>query len=112
MFDDKHGLGLLAGSNIQVELIVRKCPYFRKSKKQETGHIIMFGKLKMLQGKLKIVLDTISELEKETNVVPKEDLLKKLAEKRIHPDEALRLIWILLRDGTIYEAKEGCYKRT
>jgi replicative DNA helicase Mcm len=75
--------------------------------------IIMTGKPKSVRDRLQIVLSTLMELERETGIVEKATLLNGLDEKyKIPRGEAERLIGQLLREGTIYEPREGYLKKT
>ncbi len=75
--------------------------------------LIMTGKPKSVRDKLQTVLSTLMEMEKETGIVEKTALLNELETKYTIPiGEAERLIGQLLREGTIYEPKEGYLKKT
>ncbi len=75
--------------------------------------LIMTGKPKSVRDKLQTVLSTLMEMEKETGIVEKTALLNELETKYTIPiGEAERLIAQLLREGTIYEPKEGYLKKT
>jgi len=75
--------------------------------------LIMTGKPKSLRDKLQIVLSTLMEMEKETGLAEKTALLNELEAKyKISRGEAERLIGQLLREGTIYEPREGHLKKT
>jgi replicative DNA helicase Mcm len=75
--------------------------------------LIMTGKPKSVRDKLQTVLSTLMELEKETGIVEKTALLNELEAKyTISTGEAERLIGQLLREGTIYEPREGYLKKT
>jgi replicative DNA helicase Mcm len=75
--------------------------------------IIMTGKPKSLQDKLRSVLGAIVEMERETGMVKKSELLEKLGiEYSIQSLEAERLIGQMLREGTIYAPREGYLKKT
>jgi replicative DNA helicase Mcm len=75
--------------------------------------IIMTGKPKSVRDKLQTVLSTLMGMEKETGVVEKTALLNELETKyQISRGEAERLIGQLLREGTIYEPREGYLKKT
>jgi replicative DNA helicase Mcm len=75
--------------------------------------IIMTGKPKSLQNKLRVVLSTIVEMERETGMVKKSELLEKLeTEFEIQSLEAERLMGQLLREGTIYAPQEDYLKKT
>jgi len=75
--------------------------------------LIMTGKPKSVRDKLQTVLSTLMEMEKETGIVEKTALLNELEIKYTIPiGEAERLIAQLLREGTIYEPREGYLKKT
>jgi len=75
--------------------------------------LIMTGKPKSVRDKMQTVLSTLMEMEKETGIVEKTALLNELETKYTIPiGEAERLIAQLLREGTIYEPKEGYLKKT
>jgi len=75
--------------------------------------IIMTGKPKSLRDKLQTVLSTITEMERETGMVEKTALLNELEMKyNVTRGEAERLLGQLLREGTIYEPREGYLKKT
>jgi len=75
--------------------------------------LIMTGKPKSMRDKLHIVLSTLMEMEKETGIVEKTALLEELEMKyKISRGEAERLIGQLLREGTVYEPREGYLKKT
>jgi replicative DNA helicase Mcm len=75
--------------------------------------LIMTGKPKSVRDKLQTVLSTLMGMEKETGIVEKTALLNELEAKyAISTGEAERLIGQLLREGTIYEPREGYLKKT
>jgi replicative DNA helicase Mcm len=75
--------------------------------------IIMTGKPKSLRDRMQIILSTLMEMEKETGIVEKAAVLSELEMKyKIPRAEAERLIGQLLREGTIYEPREGYLKKT
>jgi replicative DNA helicase Mcm len=75
--------------------------------------IIMTGKPKSVRDKLQTVLSTLMEMEKETGIVEKTAFLSELETKyTISAGEAERLIGQLLREGTIYEPRQGYLKKT
>ncbi len=75
--------------------------------------IIMTGKPKSVRDKLQTVLSTLMELERETGMVERTALLNELEDKyRVPRGEAERLVGQLLREGTIYEPREGYLKKT
>lgn len=75
--------------------------------------IIMTGRSKSMRDRLQIILTALIEMEKETGMVEKESLETELEEKyKISRAEADRLLSQLLREGTIYEPREGYLKKT
>jgi replicative DNA helicase Mcm len=75
--------------------------------------IIMTGKPKSMRDRLQIILSALMEMEKETGMVERAALFDELETKyKIPRGEADRLIGQLLREGTIYEPKEGYLKKT
>jgi len=75
--------------------------------------IIMTGKPKSLRDKLGIIIDVIIEMQRETGMVKRSDITDKLASKfDIDRLESERMLGLLIRDGTIYEPKEGYLKKT
>jgi len=75
--------------------------------------IIMTGKPKSLRDKLQVVLSTMMEMQKEMGLVEKVVLLNELETKyQIPIGEAERFIKQLLREGTIFEPREGYLKKT
>jgi replicative DNA helicase Mcm len=75
--------------------------------------IIMTGKPKSMRDRLQIILSTLMELERETGMTEKTVLLNELETKySVARGEAERLIGQLLREGTIYEPREGYLKKT
>jgi replicative DNA helicase Mcm len=75
--------------------------------------IIMTGKSKSMRDRLQTILSTLMEMERDTGLVEKAALLGELETKyKILRGEAERLIGQLLREGTVYEPKEGYLKKT
>jgi len=75
--------------------------------------LIMTGKPKSVRDKLQTVLSTLMEMEKETGIVEKTALINELETKyKISRGEVERLIGQLLREGTVYEPREGYLKKT
>jgi replicative DNA helicase Mcm len=75
--------------------------------------IIMTGRSKSIRDRLSIVLSTLMTMEKTTGIVEKDALLNELETKQKIPrGEVERMISQLLREGTIYEPREGCLKKT
>jgi replicative DNA helicase Mcm len=75
--------------------------------------LIMTGKPKSVRDKLQVVLSVLMEMEKETGMVEKSALVNELELKhKIPRTETERMLWQLLREGTIYEHREGYLKKT
>jgi len=75
--------------------------------------LIMTGRPKSIRDRLSIVLSTLMSMEKVTGIVEKEALINELETKsKISRGEIERMISQLLREGTIYEPREGCLKKT
>jgi replicative DNA helicase Mcm len=74
--------------------------------------IIMTGKPKSVRDKLQVILSELIEMEKETGMVEKAALINEIELKhKIPRAESERMIWQLLREGTIYEHREGYLKK-
>ena len=70
--------------------------------------IIMVGKPKSMQDRLRILLNEIVDLSKETGMVERKLLLETLLSKyKIRTEESQKLLGRLIRDGTIYERRPG-----
>ena len=75
--------------------------------------LIMTGRPKSVRDRMQIILSTLMAMEKETGIVEKAALLSELDSKhKIPRAETERMIGQLLREGTIYEPREGCLKKT
>ena len=75
--------------------------------------IIMTGKPKSIRDKLHVILSTLMDMEKQTGIVEKDALVSELENKhKIPRNEIERMVSQLLREGTIYEPREGCLKKT
>ncbi len=75
--------------------------------------LIMTGKPKSVRDKLQVILSVLIEMERETGMVEKAALISELEVKhKIPRSETERMIWQLLREGTIYEHREGYLKKT
>jgi DNA replicative helicase MCM subunit Mcm2 (Cdc46/Mcm family) len=73
----------------------------------------MTGKPKSLQDKLRVILNILVEMEKETGTVKRSELLDRLSSDfDVQRGDAERLIDQLTREGTIYEPKIGYLKKT
>ena len=75
--------------------------------------IIMTGKPKSMRDRMQIIISVLMEMEKVTGIVEKAALLSELESKhKIPRSEIERMIGQLLREGTIYEPREGYLKKT
>jgi replicative DNA helicase Mcm len=75
--------------------------------------LIMTGRPKSIRDRLHIVLATLMDMEKVTGIVEKDAFVAELETKQKIPrGEVERMISQLLREGTIYEPREGCLKKT
>jgi replicative DNA helicase Mcm len=75
--------------------------------------LIMTGRPKSVRDKLQVILSVLIEMEKETGMVEKAALVSEIELKhKIPRAETERMIWQLLREGTIYEHREGYLKKT
>ena len=75
--------------------------------------LIMTGKPKSVRDKLQVVLSVLIEMEKETGIVEKAAFVSELESKHEVPRaETERMVGQLLREGTIYEPREGYLKKT
>jgi len=71
------------------------------------------GNIKSVRDKMQTILSVLIEMERETGIVKKTELISELGSKHKIPRvEAERVIWQLLREGTIYEHREGYLKKT
>ena len=75
--------------------------------------LIMTGKPKSVRDKMQVVLSALMQMEKETGIVEKTVLVSELENKyKVPRAETERILGQLLREGTIYEPREGCLKKT
>jgi len=75
--------------------------------------LIMTGRSKSIRDRLGIVISTIMDLEKITGIVERDALVNELETKhKIPRGEIERMLSQLLREGTIYEPREGSLKKT
>jgi replicative DNA helicase Mcm len=75
--------------------------------------LIMTGKPKSVRDKMQVVLSTLMAMERETGIVEKALLVSELESKyKVSRAESERILGQLLREGTIYEPREGCLKKT
>ena len=75
--------------------------------------LIMTGKPKSMRDRLHVIISVLMELEKQTGLVQKDTLVNELEVKHGIPrGEIERMLGQLLREGTIYEPREGCLKKT
>ena len=75
--------------------------------------LIMTGKPKSVRDKMQVVLSTLMAMERETGIVEKTLLISELESKyKVSRVESERILGQLLREGTIYEPRDGCLKKT
>jgi replicative DNA helicase Mcm len=75
--------------------------------------LIMTGKPKSVRDRLHVILSVLMELEKKTGLVEKDLLVSELEMQHGIPrGEIERMLGQLLREGTIYEPREGHLKKT
>jgi replicative DNA helicase Mcm len=75
--------------------------------------LIMTGRSKSIRDRLSTVLSTLMDMEKVTGIVERDALVNELETKhKIPRGEIERMLSQLLREGTIYEPREGCLKKT
>jgi replicative DNA helicase Mcm len=75
--------------------------------------LIMTGKPKSVRDKMHVVLSVLIAMEKETGIVEKAAFVSELESKHEIPRaDTERMIGQLLREGTIYEPREGYLKKT
>jgi replicative DNA helicase Mcm len=75
--------------------------------------LIMTRRPKSIRDRLGIVLSTIMDMEKLTGIVERDALVNELETKhKIPKNEIERMIGQLLREGTVYEPREGSLKKT
>jgi replicative DNA helicase Mcm len=75
--------------------------------------ILMTGRPKSVRDKLQTVLSTLMDMEKESGMVEKAALLNELEAKyKVPLGEGERLLGQLLREGTIFEPRQGYLKKT
>ncbi len=74
--------------------------------------VIMVGKPKSMQDKLRVILTEIVEMAKETGMVERKLLIDELSSKhKIEALESQRLVGRMIKDGTIYEPRPGYLKK-
>jgi replicative DNA helicase Mcm len=74
--------------------------------------VIMVGKPKSMQDKLRVILTAVVEMSKETGMVERQLLVDEIFSKhKIDAAEIQRLISRLIREGTIYEPRQGYVKK-
>jgi replicative DNA helicase Mcm len=75
--------------------------------------IIMTGRPKSLRDRFHIVLSVLIDMEKQTGIVERDTFVNEMEDKhKIPRNETERMISQLLREGTIYEPREGFLKKT
>jgi replicative DNA helicase Mcm len=74
--------------------------------------VIMVGKPKSMQDKLRVILTAVVEMSKETGMVERQLLVDEIFSKhKIDAAEIQRLVSRLIREGTIYEPRQGYVKK-
>ncbi len=74
--------------------------------------VIMVGKPKSMQDKLRVILSEIVEMSRETGMVDKKLLVDEISSKhKISIPEIQKLIGRMIKDGTIYEPRPGFLKK-
>lgn len=74
--------------------------------------VIMVGKPKSMQDKLRVILTAVVEMSKETGMVERQLLVDEIFSKhKIDASEIQRLVSRLIREGTIYEPRQGYVKK-
>jgi len=75
--------------------------------------MLVTGKPKSVRDKMSLILSLILNMEMEAGLADKQALLETLErEYKIPKGEALKLINQLIKEGAIFEPKEGFYKKT
>ncbi|MCJ7762310.1 Minichromosome maintenance protein MCM, partial [Candidatus Bathyarchaeota archaeon] len=75
--------------------------------------LIMTGRPKSIRDRLHVILAVLMDMEKVTGIVEKDAFVNELETKhKIPRGEIERMIGQLLREGTIYEPREKCLKKT
>jgi replicative DNA helicase Mcm len=73
----------------------------------------MTGKPKSVRDKMSLILSLILDMEMESGLADKQALLETLEKEYSMPKhEALKLINQLIREGAIFEPREGFLKKT
>lgn len=72
--------------------------------------VIMTGKPKSLRDKLQLVLNAIERLD-EGDGVEEVELIRELEHEGVTEADVKRLLGVLLRDGMVFEARPGRYKK-
>ncbi len=74
--------------------------------------VIMVGKPKSMQDKLRVILNEIVEMSKDTGMVDKRLLIDEISSKhKIEIVDIQKLIGRMIKDGTIYEPRPGFLKK-
>jgi len=76
-------------------------------------NLILTGIPKSVREKLSLILSLIVENQRETGMVEERWLIKELKEKyKIDELEAKKLIYQLIKEGTIYQPRDGFLQKT
>ena len=75
--------------------------------------ILLTGKPKGTRDKMQHVISAVVELAKDTGMIETDYLVKQLREEKgIQEDDSRKMIARLLKDGTLFEPREGYLKKT
>jgi DNA replicative helicase MCM subunit Mcm2 (Cdc46/Mcm family) len=103
--------------NIIVEVTVKKCLYYREQKEEDEirkweNELEIIGKPISVRDKMKAIIIELMKMEKKNGCAQINELIQQLQKYEIQPDEARKLINLMIREGTIYETKPECIKKT
>jgi replicative DNA helicase Mcm len=73
---------------------------------------VMSGKPRSLQEKIKLVIDTIRDIEEVNGVASEHEVRRRLLEEGLKEEELGRILTRLLVEGRIYTPRSGVYKLT
>jgi len=95
-----------------MQVVLRQVGYDRASKAIDID-LIMVGKPKSQQEKFVRLVDIITELEREANGMPvsKESIMERAEQEGLDRAFVERALKQLKAEGTLYEPKDGYYKR-
>ncbi|RLF11406.1 MAG: Minichromosome maintenance protein MCM, partial [Thermoprotei archaeon] len=95
-----------------VQAVLRQVGYDRASKAIDID-LIMVGKPKSQQEKFIKLVDVVTELERESGGMPvsKDAILQRAEEAGLERDFVEKALKQLIKEGTLYEPRDGFYKR-